>query len=85
MGKQSGLNKAVSQFNHCSCVGLKGNTYGEIKSHLGSITHNVHAHSQRAWLAREKLYNLKMMKSPLNALRYSTLCFPDVGLVIDVY
>lgn len=24
-----------------SCLGLKGNTYGEIKSHLARITHNI--------------------------------------------
>ena len=38
-----------------SCLALKGNTYGEIKYHHGSISHNTHAPLQRARLARELL------------------------------
>ena len=75
-GKQSTAEISSSRGNTVraeqSCLGLKGNTYGEIKSHLASISHNIHAHLRRAWLAR---VSLKMMKSPLYALRYSTLFF----------
>lgn len=35
-----------------SCLGLKGNAYGEIKSHLASVTHSMHAHLRRGLVSR---------------------------------